>query len=41
MDTFKGKVIFWRRMAPILKRFDDTDKIPAVIEKAAKMPDKH
>ena len=28
-DTFKGKVIFWRRMAPILRKLDDTDKLNA------------
>ena len=26
MDTFKGNVIFWKRMAPILKKLEDADE---------------
>ena len=40
MDTFEGKVIFWRRMAPILKKLDDADKIQALREKLARIQDK-
>ena len=39
MNTFEGKVIFWRRMAPILKKLDSAHKIKALEAKLARLPD--
>ena len=38
MDTFEGNVIYWRRMAPKLKRNKDEDKLKAFKDKLAKLP---
>ena len=39
-DTFDGKVIFWRRMAPTLKKLEDENKLKAFNDKVAKLPTK-
>ena len=36
MDEEKGKLIFWRRMAPKLKKLDDNDKYLALKAKLKK-----
>ena len=36
MDEEKGKLIFWRRMAPKFKKMDDNDKLLALKAKLKK-----
>ena len=36
MDEERGKLIFWRRMAPKLKKLDDKDKLVALKAKLKK-----
>ena len=41
MSTFYGKAIFWRRMAPVLKKYDYADKLAAFKEKVKNLPNKN
>ena len=36
MDTFDGKLIYWRRIPPKLKKLENEDKLKEIKEKPAK-----
>ena len=38
MDTFDGKLIYWRKMAPKLKKLENEDKLKEIKEKFAIKP---